>query len=267
MNNQVKNVIYEEYDNITWLSLNRPRKLNALNYPLLTEMIKILKNLSKRKDIRLIVISGKGKAFSSGDDMVSMGPEGPRFKPLDDDSKLPHHKVLRLIREIDKPVIAMIHGYCLGAVFELGLSCDIRLASSNLVIGDHRTQRAHCVMSGASWLLPRIIGFGRASEIILTGRDLDANEALKIGLVTEVFDEIEFNDRAKEYISKIAKLPTKCLGYDKMMLNYSQINPFSPSLDYEFRLYCKNIATCDFGEGMRSFMEKENQNSLENKEY
>jgi 2-(1,2-epoxy-1,2-dihydrophenyl)acetyl-CoA isomerase len=198
MNNQVKNVIYEEYDNISWLSLNRPKKLNALNYPLLTEMIKILESLSKRKDIRLIVISGKGNAFSSGDDLVSIGPEGSRFKPLDDGSKLPHHKVLRLISEISKPFIAMIHGYCLGAGFELALAYDIRLASSNLVIGDHRIQRAQCVMSGASWLLPRIIGFGRASDIILTRRDLNANEALKIGLVTEVFDEIEFNDRAKE---------------------------------------------------------------------
>ena len=256
MNNQLKNVIYEEYENIGWLSLNRPKKLNALNYPLLTEMINVLENLRKRKEIRVIVISGKGKAFSSGDDLVSMGPEGFRFNPLDDGSRLPHHKVLQLIREVNKPIIAMIHGYCLGAGFELALACDIRLASTNLIIGDHRVQRAQCVMSGASWLLPRIIGFGRASEIILTGRDLDAKEALKIGLVTEVFNESEFIDRAKEYINRIAKLPTKCLGYNKMMLNYSQVNSFFPSLNYEFTLYCKNIATHDFGEGLRSFKEK-----------
>ena len=256
MNNQFNYILYEENYDISWISLNRPKKLNALNYPLLTEMIKILEDLKKRKDIRAIVIRGKGKAFSSGDDLVSIGPEGPRFKPLDDGSKLPHHKVIRLIREISKPIIAMIHGYCLGAGFELALACDIRLASSNLIIGDHRTQRAQCVMSSASWFLPRIIGFRRASEIILTGRDLDAKEALKIGLVTKIFNETEFIEQAKEYINRIAKLPTKCLGYNKMMLNYSQINLLSPSLDYEFKLYCKNIATRDFGEGMRSFIEK-----------
>ena len=262
MHDQFKNILYEEYDNISWISLNRPKKLNALNYPLLIEMIKILEELKKKKDIRVIVISGKGKAFSSGDDLLSMGPEGFRFKPLDDGSRLPHHKVLQLIREVNKPIIAMIHGYCLGAGFELALACDIRLASTNLIIGDHRTQRAQCVMSGASWLLPRIIGFGRASEIILTGRDLDAKEALKIGLVTEVFNESEFIDRAKEYINRIAKLPTKCLGYNKMMLNYSQVNPFFPSLNYEFKLYCKNIATHDFGEGLRSFKEKRESNFI-----
>jgi enoyl-CoA hydratase/carnithine racemase len=256
MYNQFKYLLYEEYDYISWINLNRPKKLNALNYPLLTEMIKILEDLKTRKDIRVIVIGGNGKAFSSGDDLVSMGPDGPRFKPLDDGSKLPHHKVLRLFREINKPIIAMVHGYCLGAGFELALACDIRLASTSLIIGDHRSQRAQCVMSGASWLLPRIIGFGRASEIILTDRDLDAQEALKIGLVTEVFNDIEFNEQAKEFINRIAKLPTKCLGFNKMMLNYSQINTFSPSLDYEFKLYCKNIATRDFGEGMRSFIEK-----------
>jgi 2-(1,2-epoxy-1,2-dihydrophenyl)acetyl-CoA isomerase len=262
MYDQFKYILYEEYGNIGWISLNRPKKLNALNYPLLTEIIKILENLKKRKDILVIVIMGKGKAFSSGDDLVSMGPEGPRFRPLDDGSKLPHHKVFQLIREINKPIIAMIHGYCLGAGFELALACDIRLASTNLIIGDHRAQRAQCVMSGASWLLPRIIGFGRASEIILTGRDLDAKEALKIGLVTEVFNEIGFSEQALAYINKIAKLPTKCLGYNKMMMNYSQVNSFFPSLNYEFKLYCKNIATHDFGEGLRSFKEKREPNFI-----
>jgi 2-(1,2-epoxy-1,2-dihydrophenyl)acetyl-CoA isomerase len=251
-----KHIIFKIEDNIGVITLNRPKRLNALNYPLLMEIIDILELNSKNKIIRAFIIQGNEQSFSSGDDLKSMGPEGSRFKPLADGSKLPHQKVIRLIREIQKPFIALLQGYCIGAGFELALACDFRLAADNLKIGDHRVNRAHCVMSGASWLLPRIIGFARATDIILTGRLLDAKEALEIGLVNKVFSLSEFDKKSKEFIQSITKLPTKCLGYNKTMLNYSQYNELFPSLKHEFKLYCKNIATYDFGEGMKSFKEK-----------
>ena len=220
------------------------------------EIIEVLEAIKKDKTIRVILLEGAGDNFSSGDDMKSLGPKGPQFKPLEDGSRMPHHKVVRLIREIQKPVIALLHGYCLGAGFDIALSCDFRLAADNLKIGDHRTTRAHCVLSGASWFLPRIIGFARATDIILTGRHLDAKEALEIGLVNQVFPLGEFKQKSLEFIRKIADLPTKCLGYNKAMLNFSQYNQLFPSLQNEFRLYCKNIRTYDFGEGMKSFMKK-----------
>ncbi|MFW9969163.1 MAG: enoyl-CoA hydratase/isomerase family protein [Candidatus Odinarchaeota archaeon] len=239
-----------------YITLNRPDKLNATQYPLLMEIIEVLESLKKEKSIRVIVIEGKGKSFCSGDDMVSMGPEGVKFEPLEDGSRMPHHKVVRLIREIQKPVVALLHGYCLGAGFDIALACDFRLAAGDLKIGDHRTTRAHCVLSGATWFLPRIVGFGRATEIILTGRHLDAKEALEIGLVNQVYPSKIFKQKSLEFIKEIAKLPTRCLGYNKSMLNFSQINELFPSLQNEFKLYCKNIRTYDFGEGMKSFIKK-----------
>jgi 2-(1,2-epoxy-1,2-dihydrophenyl)acetyl-CoA isomerase len=220
------------------------------------EMVKVFESISKNKLIRAITIEGAGENFSSGDDMKSMGPEGVKFTPLEDGSRMPHHKVVRLIREIQKPVIALLKGYCLGAGFDIALACDFRLAADNLKIGDHRTNRAHCILSGASWFLPRIVGFGRASDIILTGRHLDANEALDIGLVSRVFPLEEFEEKSNDFVKIIAEMPTKCLGYNKAMLNFSQFNELFPSLQNEFRLYCKNIRTYDFGEGMKSFMKK-----------
>ena len=220
------------------------------------EIIDVLESSMRNKALRVIIFKGSGKCFCSGDDLKSMGPEGVRFKPLEDGSKLPHYRMIRLIREIQKPVIAILHGYCLGAGFELALACDFRLAADNLEIGDHRASQAICVMSGASWLLPRIVGFGRATEIILTGRHLDAKEALNIGLVTKVYHRSEFKEKSREFIQRIANLPTKCLGYNKAMLNFSQINELFPSLHHEFKLYCKNIRTHDFGEGMKSFLKK-----------
>ncbi|MFX1418444.1 MAG: enoyl-CoA hydratase/isomerase family protein [Promethearchaeota archaeon] len=240
------------------ITLNRPEKLNALQYPLLMEIVDVLEYTKKDKSIRAIYLEGSGESFCSGDDMKSMGPEGVKFSPLEDGSRMPHHKVVRLIREIEKPVIALLHGYCLGAGFDIALACDFRLAADDLKIGDHRATRAHCVLSGATWFLPRIVGFGRATDIILTGRHLDAKEALEIGLVNQVYPQEVFKQKSMEFIHKIADLPTKCLGYNKAMLNFSQLNELYPSLQNEFLLYCKNIRTYDFGEGMNSFIKKRN---------
>jgi len=238
------------------ITLNRPDKLNALNYPLVMEIVDVIEKARRNKDLRIITIEGSGSCFSSGDDLKSMGPEGVKFNPLEDGSQIPHQKLLRLIREVPKPVIALLHGYCLGAGFEIALACDIRLASDNLAIGDHRSKRAHCVLCGASYFLPRIVGFGRATEIIFSGRHLDAKEALEIGLVNHVYPANEFKGKAGEYVQNIAKLPTTCIGYDKNMLNYSEYHELFPSLQHEFKLYVKNIRTKDFAEGMKSFIKK-----------
>lgn len=249
-------IIYEEGNGIAKITLNRPDQLNALNYPLVMEIVDALEFSMKKREIRVVEIAGNGSSFCSGDNLKSMGPNGVKFKPLEDGSQIPHQRMIRLIREIQKPVIALLHGYCLGAGFELALACDFRLATDDLQIGDHRASRAICVLCGASWLLPRLVGFGRATDIILTGRHLDAKEALEIGLITKTYPLSEFEEKSLDFVRKIAEMPTRCLGYNKAMLNFSQINELFPSLQYEFKLYCKNIATYDFGEGMNSFKKK-----------
>ncbi|TXT67656.1 MAG: 3-hydroxypropionyl-coenzyme A dehydratase [Promethearchaeota archaeon] len=220
------------------------------------EIVGVLEDSMRNKNIRVITIEGKGNHFCSGDDLKSMGPDGVRFKPLEDGSQLPHQRMNRLIRQIQKPVIALLKGYCLGAGFDLALACDFRIASDTLEIGDHRASRAICAMSGASWLLPRIVGYGRATELLLTGKHLTAKEAYEIGLITKYYPQKRFPENSDEFVKTIAHMPTKCLGYNKTMLNFSIRNEFFPSLKNEFKLYCKNIASKDFAEGMKSFNEK-----------
>lgn len=241
---------------IAKITLNRPNRLNAIQFPTIMEILDVFDQIMKDKSIRVIVFNGAGRSFCSGDDLVSMGPQGAEFPALDPEYRLPHHKLIHLIREIKLPVIALLHGHCLGAGLELALACDIRLAADNLDIGDHRTRRAICMLHGASWFLPRLIGFGRATEIIFTGRHLDANEALELGLVSEVYPFSEFEERSKDYIEKITRMPTKCLGYNKSMLNFSFLNDLVSSLQNEFYLFNENMKTYDFREGNRSFLEK-----------
>jgi 2-(1,2-epoxy-1,2-dihydrophenyl)acetyl-CoA isomerase len=216
------------------------------------EIVDVLKKAERNKDIRTITIEGSGKCFSSGDDLKNMGT----FNALEDGSQIPHQTMHRMIRSLPKPVIALLHGYCFGAGFELALACDIRLASDNLEIGDHRSNRAIGVICGASYYLPRLVGFGRATEIIFSGRHLDAKEAVDIGLVNYIYPANEFKEKAGEYVKNMAKLPTTCLGYDKNMLNFSEYNELFPSLEHEFKLFVENMKTEDFKEGMDSFLNK-----------
>ena len=216
------------------------------------ENVDVLESIREDDSVRVIVISGAGTSFCSGDDLKNMGS----FAPLKEGFKIPHHKVMYMIREIQKPFIALLHGYCLGAGFELALACDFRLGADDLVIGDHRTSRAIGIFSGASWFLPKLIGSARATDIIFTGRHLDAEEALKIGLLNRKYSVKEFNAESRKFIEKIASMPTKCLGYDKSMLNYSIENNLFKSLQNEFKLFNENSMTKDYKEGNKSFFER-----------
>jgi 2-(1,2-epoxy-1,2-dihydrophenyl)acetyl-CoA isomerase len=233
---EYKEIIFKMDSGVCKITLNRPNKLNALHYRTLMEILDVFEFIRKDRTVRVITINGAGRAFCSGDDL--------------------HHKLIYLIREIRIPVIALLHGICLGAGFELALACDFRLAADNLEIGDHRTTRAMCMLHGASWFLPKLIGFAKATEIVLTGKHLNAGEALEIGLVNKVYPTSQFYELSEKFIQKIAEMPTKCLGYNKAMLNYSIINDLPSCLENEFLLFTENMKTSDFREGNRSFLEK-----------
>ena len=253
-------ISYHFQQGIGVITLNRPDQHNALQYPMIMEIVDVFESVFKKKAVRALVIQGNGPSFSAGDDLKSMGKEGFRFKPLKDGSVLPHHRLIRLIRKIQKPVIAFLHGYCLGAGFALALACDFRLAADDLEMGDHRVTRAICMMSGTSWMLPRLIGLAKATDLILTGRHLTAQEALEIGLISQVFPTDEFKAQAMAYVANIASLPTRTLGYNKTLLNYSLEHELADSMTHEFDLTVRNMGTWDYREGITSFKEKRTPN-------
>lgn len=250
---QWKHVLWKVSDSgVLSITFNRPERLNAFNFRLLREVYQLIEYARDRQEIRVVTLRGQGvQAFSSGDDLKGMEPE-LGF----DDSRTVHHQLITAIRELPKPVVALVTGWALGHGFELASACDLRLCADNIEVGDHRVTRAIGLNGGSSWFLPRIVGQGRALEILLTGRHLNAQEALAWGWANRVWPLAEFEERASEYVEMLARLPTIAVGVFKSALEYSMAHSLRDSLAHELEMSARNRGTEDAREGRLSFLEK-----------
>jgi len=234
------------------ITLDRPERLSALNFRLLREAQPLIDYARARPEIRVVTLRGAGtQAFCSGDDLKGMQPE-----PDIDSSPTVHHQLITAIRELPKPVVALVCGWALGHGFELACACDLRLCADNAEVGDHRVMRAIGMNGGSSWFLPRIIGQGRALEMLITGRHLTAQEALDWGWANHVWPLAEFDARAAEYVAMLAQLPTIAAGAFKAAIEFSAVHSLRDSLAYELQASARNRGTEDADEGRRSFHEK-----------
>jgi 2-(1,2-epoxy-1,2-dihydrophenyl)acetyl-CoA isomerase len=234
------------------VTLDRPERLNALSFPLLRELLRLLQYAHATSEIRVVTLRGSGtRAFCSGDDLKGM--EG---QPGIDSSQTVHHQVITTIRELPKPVVALVCGWALGHGFELASACDLRLCADNIEVGDHRVTRAIGMNGGTSWFLPRIVGYGRALEMLMTGRHLTAEEALAWGWATRVWPLAEFDERAAEYVDMLAGLATVAAGAFKAAVEYSAAHGLRDALANELVVSTRNRGTEDAAEGRRSFHEK-----------
>jgi 2-(1,2-epoxy-1,2-dihydrophenyl)acetyl-CoA isomerase len=245
-----EHIMFAKSAGVATITFNRPDKLNAFTFKMLEEINRVLTRESA--DVRAVVFRGAGRAFSAGDDLAGMG--GKRH-PLDD-MRAGHHAMIKQLRAMRIPVVAAVHGYAFGAAFDLILACDFRVAAESAFIGDIRVSRAINSMSGAAYWLPRYVGVGRASEILLLGEKIGAREALAMGLVTRVFPDAEFDVAANEFAARLATMPTAAIGANKMLLNYGLENFLGASLDVEARELLETFHTADNQEGVRAFLEK-----------
>lgn len=189
----------ETRDHVAHLRLNAPDKLNAMGPEFWQEMAPTMARINADLDVRVVVISGAGRAFTAGLDLVAMMPQLPiSGGPPDGAKRARMHQMIRdmqgAITAVERcrvPVIAAIHGYCLGGGVDLITACDIRLAAQNAVFGVRETKIAMVADVGTLQRLPNLVGHGIARELVFTGRDFDAAYAEKIGLVNRVLDTPE----------------------------------------------------------------------------
>jgi 2-(1,2-epoxy-1,2-dihydrophenyl)acetyl-CoA isomerase len=238
------------------ITLNRPDRLNAVDPELADELPRAIEIAAVEDAIRVIVITGAGRGFCSGLDLSTPPrlPDATLVERLD-----PYAWVGRLVLSIvrcEKPVIAAVNGPAAGAGFGLALAADIRLVAAGVRMTAGYVRRALSPDTGVSFFLPRLVGLSRASEILFTGRDVDAAEAERIGLASMVIADEGFGDHVHEYAERLAAGPPTALALTKRLLSTSLDVPLEAQLERELAYIKTCFASKDVVEAMASFAEK-----------
>ena len=245
-------------EGICTITLQRSNVLNAFNNALTDELAKALKEASRNKDVRVVVLTGSGRAFSSGQDLGDLKEKYiPGHVPhLGEDLKKRYDPIVRTIHSMEKPVIASVNGVAAGAGCSLALACDMRIASEHASFIEVFVHVGLVPDSGSTWTLPRLIGFGRAMELCCTGRPVKAEEALAMGLVNQVVPSDELEEATNEMAKRLASLPAKAIALTKRLLNKSFENDFGEQLTQEAFAQETAGRTHDHFEGVVAFIEK-----------
>ena len=247
-------ILFDVKDNIAIITLNRPDKYNAFNREMALELQEKLDECKTSKNIRAVYITGKGKAFCSGQDLDEVvDPNGP-----DVSSILSQHynPIIKKIRKLEKPVVAAVNGVSAGAGANIALCCDVVLASQSSSFIQAFSKIGLIPDSGGTFFLPRLIGWQKASALFLLGEKISAGEAESMGMIYKVFPDETFTEESLKIAATLAQMPTKALGYTKLALNNSLINNYEDQLHDEELLQERAGKTQDYKEGIQAFLEK-----------
>jgi len=231
-------ILYKKTGHIARITLNRPRAKNIIDLPLAQELAEVCARINQEDDIYVAILTGAGdKAFCGG-------------------SEAPGTNIAAAVASIDKPVIAAINGEALGEGTELALSCDIRLASDRASFGLPQIASGLIPMNGGTQRLPRLVGKGKALELILTGAMIDAEEAFKIGLVSKVVPHDKLAAETEALAQKMASQAPISLRFVKEAVNKGMDITLEQGLRLEGDLYFLLHSTADRTEGIKAFLEK-----------
>lgn len=246
---------------IVWLTLNRPEKLNAMGFAFFRGLTENIEEFNKNPEIRTIIINAEGKGFTAGLDLTEAG--SMLGKGSADSRDELREKILELQESINiiercrKPVIAAVHGHCIGGGVDLLCACDIRIASKDAVFSIRETRIAIIADLGTLQRLPYIIGGGRFMELALTGRDFTADEAFKIGFITKICENRkELEKEAEKIALSIAENPPLTVQGVKDVILFSRDNGIYPGLKYVAQKNSAALPSEDLIEAVGAFMEK-----------
>lgn len=249
----LKNVQVNVEEEIAIVKMNRPKALNALNNDTLNELTSIFDVLKEDDSVKGVIITGEGKGFVAGADIVQM----QLYKSLEGRNYADFaQSVFNKIENLEKPVIAAVNGYALGGGSELTLSCDIRIASTKAVFGQPEVGLGIIPCFGGTQRLPRLIGSGLAKEMIFTGRQVKSEEALAIGLVNKVVEPEVLIEESVKMMKNILKNACKAVGFAKVAINRGLEMDLQNGLELEKDVSSLCFATEDKDEGMNAFVEK-----------
>lgn len=250
----MSSILFYIENNIAFITLNRPDKLNSFNREMALLLQQKLDECATVDEIRCVYLTGAGKGFCSGQDLAEVvDPEGPGMSKILSEH---YNPIITRLRNIPKPVIAAVNGVAAGAGANLAFACDIVTAAASASFIQAFSKIGLIPDSGGTFHLPRLIGFQKASSLMMLGDKVSANDAAQMGMVYKVFSSEEFEMETKKIAATLSQMPTKALAYIKHALNHSMTNTLEQQLLLEDQYQQKAAATDDFKEGVEAFLEK-----------
>lgn len=248
------NVLTENRDGVLWLTVNRPDKLNALNHATLAEIEEVVSSVAADDAVWAMAVTGAGeKAFVAGADIGELNALGPVEAK---EFALRGQAIFRQIERLNKPVVAAVNGFALGGGCELAMACHLRIASTNAVFGQPEVKLGLIPGYAGTQRLPRLVGRGRALDILLTGRNVSAEEAEKIGLVNSVCSAEELTERVESLLRKILANGPLAVGHCIEAVNHGLDLTFDDACLLEATLFGVGAASEEMSEGTSAFLEK-----------
>jgi len=249
-----KNILIEKKDGVAIVKINRPKVLNALNKDTIIEITNAIHELDKDKKINAVILTGEGdKAFIAGADISQMA----KMTPLEAKEFAEcGHNMLNTIEKSRLPVIAAVNGFALGGGCETLMACDICIAAKSAKIGQPEINLGISPGFGGTQRLPRLVGRMKAKELLLTGRNIDAEEAQSIGLVNMVVDDDKLMETAAKIAGKIASKSSVQTNFIKALVNKGADIDLNTANSLEISYFSSSFSTHDQKEGMKAFLEK-----------
>ncbi len=250
-----KILLVEKTEGVCLITLNRPDKLNAFNDELSFQLIDALKEAEKDANVRAVVITGAGRGFCAGQDLQNRKFSEGR-PSLSDSIRRRYNPMIIKIRRMEKPVIAAVNGVAAGAGSSLALACDLRVVADNTSFIQSFTKVGLVPDSGATFILPRLLGATKAFELMLSAEKLEAKQAFEMGLINKLVPQEKVLEEAMTWAKHLAKGPSKAFGLTKRAFNAAIFPDLEERLEYE--AYMQEIAgrSDDFQEGVTAFLDK-----------
>jgi 2-(1,2-epoxy-1,2-dihydrophenyl)acetyl-CoA isomerase len=247
-------VLRETADGVLILTLNRPEALNSFTVEMKDDLFKALKDAARDREVRAIVLTGAGRAFSAGQDLKER--QGADVADLGTELRLRYNPIILAMRRLEKPIVGAINGVAAGAGISIALACDIIIAADNATFIEAFSRVGLVPDTGSTWFLPRLVGNARAAEMFLTADPVDAATAERIGLINRVVPADKLMDEASALAARLAKSAPIALGLAKRALNRTYDMNLEEALDYEAQLQSVAGRSADHKEGVAAFVEK-----------
>lgn len=251
----MSSILFEISHQVGWITLNRPEKLNSFNREMALALQDILQQCADPA-IRAVYLTGSGKAFCAGQDLAEVvDPLGPGMARI-----LAEHynPLVMAIRNLQKPVVAAVNGVAAGAGANLALCCDIVVAADSAAFIQAFSKIGLIPDTGGTYFLPRLVGWQKASALMLLGDKISASQAAQMGMIYTVYEDAAFADSSRQLALQLAQMPTRGLAFTKLALQKSFEQDLSTQLSLEDQLQQKAALTSDFAEGVDAFLQKRN---------